>query len=155
MRRKDREVTSYEKMLEAVDGCDCCRIGLKDGEGIYIVPLNFGYEDRDGELALYFHGADEGKKMDLIREQEMVSFEMDTKHELVEGNAPCAYSYLFESVMGRGRIEVLQDYQEKVHGLTAVMSHYSDRTDWVFPEKMVEGMAVLRLTVTQWSCKKH
>lgn len=155
MRRKDREVTSYEKMLEVVHGCDCCRIGLVDEDGAYIVPLNFGYEEKDGELVLYFHGAAEGKKIDLIKEQLTASFEMDRKHELVEGKVPCAYSYLFQSVMGRGRIELLQDYQEKVHGLTLVMEHYSDRKDWAFPEKMVNAMAVIKLTVTEWSCKEH
>lgn len=155
MRRKDREVTSYEKMLEVVKGCDCCRIGLVDEDGAYIVPLNFGYEEKNGELVLYFHGAAEGKKIDLIKEQPTASFEMDRKHELVEGNVPCAYSYLFQSVMGKGRIELLQDYQEKVHGLTLVMEHYSDKKDWTFPEKMVTMMAVIKLTVTEWSCKEH
>lgn len=155
MRRKDREVTSYEKMLEIVGSCDCCRIGLVDEDGAYIVPLNFGYEEKDGELILYFHGAKEGKKIDLIKDQATASFEMDTKHELVEGNVPCAYSYLFRSVMGKGKIELLEDYQEKVHGLLSVMAHYSDKTDWSFPEKMVNSMAVIRLTVREWSCKEH
>ena len=42
MRRKDREVTDFSRMLEIVQRCDCCRIGLvEDGEA-YIVPLNFG-----------------------------------------------------------------------------------------------------------------
>lgn len=155
MRRKDREVTEYGKMLEIVKACDCCRLGLVDDAGAYIVPLNFGYENREGELNLYFHSAGEGKKIELVKQQNRVSFEMDTKHGLVEGNVPCAYSYLFQSVMGRGEIELLQDYEEKVHGLELVMAHYSDKADWVFPEKMINGMAVMKLTVTEWSCKEH
>ena len=62
MRRKDREITSYDKMLEIMQSCDCCRIGLKDKDGVYILPLNFGYEEKSGKLTLYFHGASEGKK---------------------------------------------------------------------------------------------
>lgn len=155
MRRKDREVVDVKKMLEIVDACDCCRLGLVDEEGAYIVPLNFGYENQNGELILYFHSAGEGKKIELVKQQQRVFFEMDTKHGLMEGEAACAYSYLFQSVMGKGKIELLKDYQEKCYGLERVMAHYSDKTDWEFPEKMVNGMAVMKLTVTEWSCKEH
>lgn len=155
MRRKDREITDYERMLEIVNACDCCRLGLADDDGVYIVPLNFGFENRNKKLTLYFHSAGEGKKIALIKQQGRVSFEMDTKHGLTEGKTACAYSYLFQSVMGRGSIELLQEYEEKCHGLKRIMAHYSDKADWVFPEKMVNGMAVMKLTVTEWSCKEH
>lgn len=155
MRRKDREIKDYKKILEIVSACDCCRIGLADQEGAYIVPLNFGYEDQNGTLILYFHGAGEGRKIDLIREQNHACFEMDTNHKLVEKESGCAYSYLFQSVMGRGKIELLQDSGEKIYGLERVMEHYSGKTDWTFPEKMVNGMAVIKLTVTELSCKEH
>lgn len=155
MRRKDREITDYEKMLEIAERCDCCRIGLVDDEGAYIVPLSFGYENQNGELTLYFHSAGEGKKIELIKQQNRAAFEMDTKHGLVEGKSACAYSYLFQSIMGKGKVELLQNYEEKCHGLELVMRHYSGKTDWSFPEKMVNNMAVIKLTVTEWSCKAH
>ncbi len=41
MRRKEREVTDYNKMIEILKSCDCCRIGLVDDKGAYIVPMNF------------------------------------------------------------------------------------------------------------------
>ncbi len=125
MRRKEREITDYHKMTGIVKACDCCRIGLVDDAGAYIVPLNFGCEDQGGELILYFHGAREGKKIELIGQQPVVSFEMDTGHEIMTGKTACSYSYLFQSVMGRGRIELLQDYEEKCHGLELVMRRYS------------------------------
>ena len=75
MRRKEREVTDYNKMIEILKSCDCCRIGLVDDKGAYIVPMNFGYEDNNGKLTLYFHGATEGKKIDLINNQPEISFE--------------------------------------------------------------------------------
>ena len=49
MRRKEREVTDYNKMIEILKSCDCCRIGLVDDKGAYIVPMNFGYEDNNGK----------------------------------------------------------------------------------------------------------
>lgn len=58
MRRKDREITSFDEQLKIIDACDVCRLGLVDEEGYpYILPLNFGYEVIDSELVLFFHGA--------------------------------------------------------------------------------------------------
>ena len=44
MRRAEREVTQLGQMLEIMERCDCCRLGLGDGDSVYIVPLNFGWK---------------------------------------------------------------------------------------------------------------
>ena len=77
MRRADRAVTDYNKMLAIVQDCDCCRLGLVDDGEAYIVPLNFGYRDEAGQLILYFHCAAEGRKVELFPRQKKVAFEMD------------------------------------------------------------------------------
>ena len=66
MRRKDREVTDAFKIEEIIAGCHCCRLGFNDDGEIYILPLNFGWEKQGGGYVLYFHGAREGRKIDLI-----------------------------------------------------------------------------------------
>lgn len=155
MRRKDREITDYNKMIEILSACDCCRLGLIDENGAYIVPLNFGYEEADGKLLLYFHGAAVGKKIELIRTQKTASFEMDRKHELVEGKIACAYSYLYQSIMGNGTIQILNEYEEKIHALKVLMSHYSDKGEWDFKREHVDTIAVIKMEITNWSCKEH
>lgn len=153
MRRKDREIRDFNKMLEILKGCDCCRIGLVDDFGAYIVPMNFGYEVIGNELILYFHSANEGKKIDLIKKQGIASFEMDCKHELVAGNIGCNYSFLFQSIMGRGEIEIVRKENEKVHGLKKIMKRYTDKEDWDF--EAIESVTVLKLAVRGWSCKEN
>ena len=95
MRRADREIREFDRMLAVADACDCCRLGLLDDAGAYIVPLNFGYEAEGEKLTLYFHGAGQGKKIDLIREQKSASFEMDTRHALVEGETAVHFFLIF------------------------------------------------------------
>ena len=155
MRRTDREITDFEKMLSVADACDCCRLGFVDGDEAYIVPLNFGYEVQDNTLILYFHGASEGRKLSLAKKSKLVSFEMDTGHALTEGATACAYSYLYQSLMGKGTITVLTDYEEKLHALRRIMEHYSDKGEWSFQEKVVNMVSVMRLEVTALSCKEH
>ena len=54
MRRKDREIKDYNKMLKIIDQCDCIRIGFQEPQGTYILPLNFGYESQEDQLTFYF-----------------------------------------------------------------------------------------------------
>lgn len=46
MRRKDREVTRHGDLMEMVARFKVCRLGLWDGREVYVVPLNFGYEEK-------------------------------------------------------------------------------------------------------------
>ena len=49
MRRSDREVTDPKQIRDIIDHCTCCRLGFWDGQEVYILPLNFGYEEADGK----------------------------------------------------------------------------------------------------------
>ena len=88
MRRRDREICSFDEMMEIVQTCDCCRLGLVDEENsAYIVPMNFGAENSGGSLVLYFHSAQEGKKIELLKKNPIASFEMDSGTALRQAKA--------------------------------------------------------------------
>ena len=109
MRRKDREVTDFAAMVEIVKACGVCRLGMQDGEGVYMVPLNFGYAVEQGQLVLYFHGADAGKKLALIAQNPAASFEMG--HRAISwcrGKRRTTTPTPYRSVMGRGSVELLE-----------------------------------------------
>lgn len=153
MRRRDREITDRDKMLEIVAECDCCRLGLIDNGEAYIVPMNFGFEDAGSALTLYFHCAAEGRKLDLIGSGADVSFEMDCGHALRAADIACAFSYSYGCVMGRGHAAPVTDNDEKHHALGLIMRHYSGKTDWSFDPRALERLTIIRLTVSDWSCK--
>lgn len=156
MRRKDREVTDFSKMINVLKSCDCCRLGFVDNNEAYIVPMNFGYDINNEQIILYFHCAKEGRKIDLIPSQTLVSFEMDTKHKLVGGENACDhFSYLYQSVMGTGTLTIISDENEKIHGLQKIMAHYTNKEEWEFNKKVVDITEVLKLSVKKWSCKEH
>ena len=52
MRRKDREITDIEEIRDIIEKCKVCRLAMQDEEGLYLVPLNFGYEFEKESLAL-------------------------------------------------------------------------------------------------------
>ena len=155
MRRKDREVTDRAAMLAVLSRCSCCRVGFCDGEDVYIVPLNFAFVQTGERLAFYFHGAKQGRKMALAEKNPRVGFELDTSHRLKRGESACEYSYLYESVVGEGRLSVVTGRAEKITGLQCLMRKYGGQEAWSFDERALERVAVLRLDVERWSCKSH
>ena len=102
MRRSDREIIDKKEIIEIIRKCDVCRIVLNDKDYPYIVPLNFGMDIQDGKIVFYFHGADEGKKYDLMRKDNRVTFEMDCSHQLVMNDKKMSCTMKYESVIGRG-----------------------------------------------------
>ena len=157
MRRKDREVLDEVKIDKFIRDCDCCRIGFYDKENdeVYIVPLNFGYSNIDNKRVFYFHGAKEGRKIELISKTKKVSFEMDSNHELIIGKMACNYSERYQSVMGTGLISFVEDKDEKIAALNEIMFQSTGKKDWDFPEPMLNGVAVFMIEVTSLSCKEH
>lgn len=157
MRRKDREVLDEVKIDKFIRNCDCCRIGFYDKENneVYIVPLNFGYSNVDNKKVFYFHGAKEGRKIELISKTKKVSFEMDSNHELIIGKMACNYSERYQSVMGTGLISFVEDKDEKIAALNEIMFQSTGKKDWDFPEPMLNGVAVFMIEVTSLSCKEH
>ena len=157
MRRKDREVLDEVKIDKFIRNCDCCRIGFYDKENneVYIVPLNFGYSHVDNKRVFYFHGAKEGRKIELISKTKKVSIEMDSNHELIVGKMACNYSERYQSVMGTGLISFVEDKDEKIAALNEIMFQSTGKKDWDFPEPMLNGVVVFKIEVTSLSAKER
>lgn len=153
MRRKDREITDPNEIVEIIKKCDVCRIALFDDEYPYIIPLNFGYEKTEDIINLYFHCAQTGTKLDLIKKCNKVSFEMDCSHVLVTGEQACDYTMEFESVCGTGKIEILEE-DEKINALNILMKQYSSKEKNTFDENLLKITTALRLTVKSITGKK-
>ena len=142
MRRSDREITDKRTIDDIIRRCRVCRLGLcLDGEP-YVVPLTFGY---DGEF-LYFHTAVAGKKLDILRKNNRVWFEFDILHETLEADNACNWSIRYESVMGSGSAEFMDDPEEMRQGLERIMEQYSPR-EFTFPEEMLRKIRVFRVRI--------
>ncbi len=155
MRRSDREVTDPARINEIIRSCDCCRLGFVDGNCAYIVPLNFGFTEVDGKRIFYFHGAKVGKKIDLIGTNSSVGFELDTNHAVNQGEKACNYSFRFQSIIGKGTAMLVDDVCERKKALEHIMRHYSDREEWAFTDVEANLIAVIKMEVTELSCKEH
>lgn len=155
MRRKDREITDNNKINKVIADCHCCRLGFLDGKQVYIVPLNFGYEEKEGHKIFYFHAAKEGRKIELIKDNPSVGFELDANYKLNEGNEACEYSAGFQSIIGTGRVDFIETVEEKRYALQRIMLHNTGKKEWKISDEMIETVAVFKLEVDELSCKEH
>ena len=155
MKRKDREITDSVRIADIISHCTCCRIGFYDDGEVYIIPLNFGYEVKNNTYVLYFHGAKEGRKIDLMHNNPNVGFEMDTNYALNEADIACGYSARFQSIIGNGILSMVSELEEKKSGLSLLMEHNTGKRDWNFDKKMLNAVAIFKLVVTKMSCKEH
>ena len=149
MKRKEREVTDRADILSILDKCTVGHMAMVDPEGRpYVLPMNFCWEDRGDVVCIYLHCAKEGRKLDVLRNDPHVCFEVDCGHELVEAKNACAYSFKYESVLGYGKAVTVEDVDEKVHALTLLMKHQTGR-DFVMEPKHAAIVEVIRLDLDE------
>jgi len=148
MRRKEREITDRTAIEAILAKADICRIAFNDKGYPYIVPMNFGYKDN----CLYFHSAPEGRKIDLIKKDDRVAFEVSTYKGPVPKGVPCGWKFEYRSVMGVGRIHIIDDPKAKKRAVDILIRHYSKRKHKVLPEKM-EKLVMLKLEIERMTAK--
>lgn len=155
MRREDRANRDAEAMDRFILSCDTCRLGFQSPEGVYIVPMSFGYRREGDRRAFFFHGAIKGRKMQLLKTGQPVGFELDRNLGLIEGPEACAFSTRYQSVIGTGEARVLESPEDKAEALNHLMLHLTGRGDWDFPTAVLARTAVFRLDVKSISFKAN
>lgn len=152
MRRSDREIKDFDKIISIMEKCDVCRIALNNGGYPYILPLNFGLDVLEGKkVELYFHGALKGTKYALINADNRASFEMDCSHRLVTERERGSCTMEYESVIGRGRIKMVKA-ADKYDALCLIMKHYHQE-NFPFNQAIMPQTKVFKLVVEQMTGK--
>ncbi len=150
--RREREITDINKIIEILNKSKVLHLGLVDKDEAYVVPMNYGYTYENGKLTLYLHGARRGRKLDLMRENPKVFFEMECDLNPFEGDVACKYGISYSSIMGKGIAEILENPEEKMQALTYLMKTQTGK-DFEFNEKLVSVVAVIKIDVTEFTAK--
>jgi nitroimidazol reductase NimA-like FMN-containing flavoprotein (pyridoxamine 5'-phosphate oxidase superfamily) len=153
MRRSDREISGIQEIEEIIQKADVCRIALANDDIPYIVIMNFGYISYP-KKTLFFHCANSGKKLDMLRLNNYVCFEMDIDHQLFRGKRSCDWGMRFSSIIGYGNISILTEKEAKKTGLNCIMEHYGGKGEYVYDEKVLEQTSILRLEIREMTGKR-
>lgn len=164
MRLSKREVTDADELLGIVEACRTVRIGAADAEGMFVVPMSFGFdweEGRDGRprLTLWLHSASEGRKAAAFNAGGeagvAVAIEMDCEDGVITGDYACSYSFAYRSIMGTGTLFPVASGEDKVYGLGRIMDHMAPYAPQAFGPGVIERTSVWRIDVDHFTGKKR
>ena len=103
---------------------------------------------------LYFHSAKEGRKIDMIRKNNTVCFEIDVDTKLLKAEQPCKWSIKYYSVIGFGKAFLVEDLEEKREALDIIMEHYSGKSSFEYPEESVNNVIIIKVRIEGMTGKK-
>jgi nitroimidazol reductase NimA-like FMN-containing flavoprotein (pyridoxamine 5'-phosphate oxidase superfamily) len=111
-----------QEMETILAGAPVGRLGLADDGEPYVVPLNFVY----GGGRIYFHAGLEGRKIDMLKKNPRVCFEVDElKEVVVNKEASCFSTAYYQSVIAWGSARFLESDEEKLKALDLLMQKYA------------------------------
>lgn len=142
MRRKDRELLDRADIDRILDEAELLHLGLWDGEEPYLVPVNFVRVGED----LFFHGAPEGRKVDILRARPRLCFSAVAEAQVVAGANACDCTTYYRSATGWGVASFLEDQAEKAAALAALNRKFG-APEGPLPPKMLAATAVVRIRV--------
>lgn len=123
MRKANKRILDAAIILNIMERCHVGRLGTVGADGWPMIkPLNFVFSD----WRIYFHCALQGEKLDHLRRDERVCFEIDLPVAYVRGTTvqPCRAEYLYRSIIARGRARLVEDRAEKARALDLLMAKY-------------------------------
>jgi hypothetical protein len=150
MRRKNQEITDNKIIEEILSKSEICRLGFIDNGLPYIIPFNYGYSDK----SIYIHSAPDGKKIDLLKQNPRVCFEIELISQITKHNEPCHWSTKYKSVIGYGSVEIIRDYEQKIKGLDIIMSHYDTKEPKKYNKNQVNKIVILKLNIEKITGKQ-
>ncbi len=152
MTKRERQITDPQQIQSILDTAKVLHLGLAVDNEPYVVPMNYGYTVEDGKLIIYLHSALRGKKLDMIRANPRVFFEMDCGLEPFEGKVACQYGLAYSSIMGRGTARIVEDVEEKKQAMSILMKTQTGK-DFTFEDRLVSIVAVIRIDVAEYTAK--
>jgi nitroimidazol reductase NimA-like FMN-containing flavoprotein (pyridoxamine 5'-phosphate oxidase superfamily) len=149
MRRRDKEIRDIKAIEDIIARSTVCRLALADGDRPYVVPLNFGHQDKK----IYFHSAPIGRKIDIIKKNNKVCVLFDVDQEIdTRGEKACKWSTRYRSVIGFGTAEIITNDTEKINGLDVIMNQYA-AGPFEYSAKAVSECVIIKVDIDYFTGK--
>ncbi len=150
MRRKDKEITDFNEIESIIKKNCICRIALSNNNVPYIILMNYGYKNN----TLYFHSAKEGTKLNIINTNPNVCFEITEDIKIVKSEKACSFGTKYRSVIGNGKIKIIEEDKAKIEGLNIIMKQHTNKDNWKYSEESLKNIFILKLEIDEIRGKK-
>lgn len=121
-------ITDQKEIDKIIYDCKICFVGITGEDGSpYVIPMNFGYVD--GVIIL--HSDPHGQHVKLLEKDSRVCITFCTDNNRIYFQHPdvaCSYSMEAKSVLYKGKIRFVEEFEEKEIRIKQFMKKYTDRT---------------------------
>ncbi len=148
-----RFITEQNEIDEIINKCEVCYVSMVDENNQpYVLPFNFGYVN--GEI--YLHSSRKGHKIDILKKNPAVCIAFSTDHQLryQSEQVACSYSMKYRSVLAFGKVEFIEDMEQKIEFLNVVMSHYTHR-DFKYNPPALREVCTYKVKVEKFTAKVY
>jgi len=148
-----RFITDQKEIDEIINKCEVCYVSMVDENNLpYVLPFNFGYK----EGIIYLHSSQKGHKIDILKHNPSVCIAFSTDHQLryQSEQMACSYSMKYRSVLAYGKVEFIEDMDQKIEFLNVVMSHYTDR-DFTYSAPALREVCTYKVNVEKFTAKLY
>jgi nitroimidazol reductase NimA-like FMN-containing flavoprotein (pyridoxamine 5'-phosphate oxidase superfamily) len=154
LRKSNKKITDDSVVIDLLNTCHTGRLGTVGTDGRPMVkPLSFAY----CEGRIYFHCARDGEKLDDIKRDNRVCFEVDLPIAYVKGTRdnPCRAEYLYRSVIANGQAVIVEDRAERLLALDCLMQKYQPEVEHgPYPEEKLALTCIVRIDIEEMSGKE-
>jgi nitroimidazol reductase NimA-like FMN-containing flavoprotein (pyridoxamine 5'-phosphate oxidase superfamily) len=158
--KKAFTITDKKIIKNILDEAEFGTIALCSDNRPYSLPLNF--VELKGDI--YFHGAQKGKKLDLIKQNSYASFSVVEPYSVLpsyfstDDGSACPATHMFKSVIIDGEIKLVEEYEEKAEALNELMKKLQSEGKYIplhdkMYEKIINATALFKLVPTSTTCK--
>lgn len=148
--RRNKQALSQEMCITVLQECTSGVLALSDdSEYPYAVPLSYVYDD----YKIYFHCAKEGHKLDMLANNDKVSFCVIAQDEIV----PEKYTTHYRSVIAFGKASIITDEVKKHKAIEKLAFKYNpnDKEGCLSEiEKSIHRMHMIELEIDCMSGKE-
>lgn len=120
IRYSKRTITDQAQIDAFLHQAKIGNLGLAAGLEPYIIPLNFCWWNG----RIYFHGADSGRKVEMIGANNRVCFSVCEEYGTVADPVPAHIDTAYMSVILFGTIERVQEPEEMRDAMQAMLDKY-------------------------------
>ena len=149
MRRKEKEIQDRKTIEAIIKKASVCHLAMAVDNRPYVIPLCFGYKDN----TLYFHSADEGKKLTMIQQNPQVCFQLHVDEKLLKAEKACHWSMSYQSVIGSGKAVIVSDQKEISRALDVIMNQYAEG-QWSYPQGQLAKTRIIRVDIEEMTGKQ-
>ncbi len=144
-------IQNREEINKTIHACKTCYLAMSENDFPYVLPMNFAL---DGNSVI-MHSAQSGRMWETLKKNQNVCINWIIGEDLAwqDVKVGCSYRVKSKSILVEGKVEFVNDFDEKTRCLQLLMAQYSDR-EFKFSKPAVENVGIIKVPIEKISAKE-